>query len=170
MVEQPQVLEQHNGNKTLTVRDESVYTFQKKAMPVLLGWAFGSMVMGALWLLRGGKWWKGFGSQFVGWGAINAIIAGLGLRGAAANEAEYAAGEIEPAQHQKATRTFEIALWVNALLDVGYMIGGRTLVDNNPGDEQKRGMGWGIIAQGAGLLVWDVILALVLLRWKRRHE
>ncbi|MGF1503757.1 MAG: hypothetical protein ACFB51_01270 [Anaerolineae bacterium] len=146
----------------------NVYEFQRSAMPVLTGWAVGSILMGLLWWQQRSEWLKGFGSQFAGWGVINLIIAVLGLRGAASNAEKYAAGEIEQPQHDKATRTFEIALWVNAVLDVLYVVGGSRLAASRPDDEQRQGMGWGIIAQGAGLLVWDVILALVLSRARRR--
>lgn len=145
----------------------SVYQYQIQAMPILLGWAVGSMASGLLWLTTRSDWLKGFGSQFLGWGAINSAIAILGLSGAAKNEERWRKGEITPAEQARQAIQFERFVWFNALLDVGYMLGGWQLAQRNPKEPRKQGTGWGILAQGAFLFVWDILLAAI--AGRRRH-
>ncbi len=73
---------------------DNLYTYQAKAMPILLGWSAGSVVAGTLWLRSAGKFWRGLGSQFLGWGAIDGLIAGFALRGAAKSAARLESGAI----------------------------------------------------------------------------
>lgn len=145
----------------------SVYQYQTQAMPILLGWAAGSMASGLVWLTSRSEWLKGFGSQFLGWGAINGAIAVLGLSGAAKNEGRRRKGEISPGEHSRQAVQFERFVWFNALLDIGYMLGGWQLARRNPKDARKQGMGWGVLAQGAFLFVWDILLAAIAGRKRR---
>ena len=140
--------------------EQSIYAYQRRTLPVLLGWGIGSAVAGAMWLRSKSDWWQGFGSQFLAWGLIDAAIAAFGLRGATGNLRKWQAGKVDDARHAKDARTFERIVWFNAVLDVFYIMGGRALAANNPTGTRKHGMGWGIIVQGAYLLVWDIILGL----------
>lgn len=144
-----------------------VFALQRRALPVLLGWAAGSIAAGLVWWQAGNAWWRGLASQFVGWGLVDGLIALFGLRGAARNAARLASGEMGRAEHDRQARTFERILWINAGLDVGYVLGGRWLARRWPDDAQRRGMGRGIVYQGAFLLVFD--LALALLVWRKRR-
>jgi hypothetical protein len=137
----------------------SVYRYQQNAMPVLLGWAVGSIFAGLLWMRSRSEWLRGFGSQFLGWGAIDGVIAAAGMSGAAKNEQRLNAGEITPDEHTRQAANFERFVWLNALLDVGYMLGGWVLARRSPNDRRRQGMGWGILAQGAFLFIWDILLA-----------
>jgi Family of unknown function (DUF6992) len=145
---------QESGNET-----HSIYRYQLNSMPVLLGWATGSMVAGLLWMRSKSDWLRGFGSQFLGWGAIDGAITAAGMNGAAQNEKRLHAGEITAKEHARQAINFERFVWLNALLDIGYMLGGWMLVRRNPDDRQRQGMGWGILAQGAFLFIWDILLA-----------
>lgn len=145
----------------------NLYTYQAKAMPILLGWSAGSVVAGAVWLRSAGKFWRGLGSQFLGWGAIDGLIAGFALRGAAKSAARLESGAISPAEHQRQWLQFERFVWLNVLLDIGYVLGGVWLKRSNSHDPQRRGMGWGIAIQGGFLLIWDILLASIS-RSKRR--
>jgi len=151
----------------LTSPAENLYTYQVRAMPILLGWSVGSVVAGAIWLLSAAKFWRGLGSQFLGWGAIDGMIAGFALRGAAKSAARLEAGEIAPAEHQRQWLQFERFVWLNVLLEIGYVLGGIWLKRSNPHDPQRQGMGWGIAIQGGFLLIWDILLASIS-RSKRR--
>ena len=145
----------------------NLFEFQRRAMPVLLGWASGSIASGLLWLAAPDQWLRGLGSQFAGWGLIDGIIALLALRGAARNADRLAAGAVDAQEHDRQARQFEAIVWANAALDVGYALGGYGLLKRSPDHEGRRGMGVGIMIQGLFLLAWDVALAL-LVRSKRR--
>lgn len=161
----------------------NVYAYQQQIMPLLLGWAVGSMAAGMYWWRCRFAWVRGLGSQFVGWGAIDGLIALFGRHGAVRNAARYAAGEIDAAEHARQARQFEIILWVNTGLDVVYMLSGRWLVaryrvdrDHSAPDDthpdaaraaERRGMGWGIIVQGAFLFWFDLVNALIVRRQRK---
>lgn len=146
---------------------DNLYTYQKKTMPILLGWAAGSVIAGLLWLRSSNKFWRGLGSQFLGWGVINGLIAGFALRGASKNAVRLESGEISPAEHQRQWVQFERFVWLNVLLDKGYITAGAWLALRNPQDAQRRGIGWGVAIQGAFLLIWDILLAS--LSWNKRR-
>lgn len=143
----------------------NVFEFQARLLPVLLGWAAGSIVTGVVWALGQSSRLRGMGSQFALWGVIDGIIGVAGLLGARRNAERYASGELTRAEHDRHADRFEQIVWVNTALDVGYVLGGLRLARRG-GDEFRRGTGWGIVVQGAYLFVWDVILA-VLLRTRR---
>lgn len=149
------------------LRGYSVYQYQTEAMPILLSWAVGSMVSGLLWLTSRSDLLKGFGSQFLGWGVVNAAIAALGLSGATRNEKRRQEGEISPTEHTHQAIQFERFVWFNVLLDIGYMLGGGLLARRNPDEPRKQGMGWGILLQGAFLFFWDILLASIARRRRR---
>lgn len=139
----------------------SIFVFQKRTLPVLMGWAAGSIIMGIYWIQQGPRWWQGFGSQFIGWGLIDGLIGAAGLRGAQKNIERHRAGEIDSHEHAKQVRTFARIVWLNAFLDLLYVLGGSLLIRDANGDERKRGIGWGIIIQGSFLLIWDIILGVL---------
>ena len=139
----------------------NLFRFQMEALPVLIGWAIGSMGSGLLWLRSKSTFMAGLGGQFVLWGIIDGIIAALGLRGAAGGMRCLANGALSETEHILQTRRFERFVWVNAGLDVLYILGGGWLAQRNPNDPRRRGMGMGIVLQGGFLLVWDVLLALL---------
>ena len=136
-----------------------VFDFQCRALPVLMGWAAGSLVAGWLWWRSHSTWWRGLGTQFAGGGLIDGGIAGFGLRGALRNSHRLASGQIDQGELKRQARNFERLLWINTGLDVGYVVAGLWLARHYPDDEGRRAMGWGIILQGAFLLVYDLILA-----------
>jgi hypothetical protein len=142
----------------------NLYQFQRSAMPVLLGWALGSIVAGVFWLRNPSRFLRGVGGQFAAWGLVDGLIALLALRGAGRKAAGWQANEITPLQHAQEAEQFEKIVWANAALDVGYVLGGRWWSRRNPADPQRRGMGLGVMVQGAFLLVWDLLLALAVRR------
>lgn len=136
--------------------------FQTSLTRRLLAWAGISLGMGLLMSLRPEKRWKGIGSQFVGWALVNAAIGCFGGRAAEGKRAKVLAGELAAAETaQKETRNLRRLLWVNAGLDVFYILGGLALRRRGRGDEFMDGTGAGIMAQGAALWVFDVVHAVM---------
>lgn len=138
-----------------------LFDFQLRTFPILLAWSIGSVAAGLFWWLKGDRWLRGFGMQFVGWGLIDGLIALFALRGAVDKSTQLESGYISPSEHARQARSFKKIVLANAFLDIGYMLGGRWLIQRFPHDQQKQGMGWAIIIQGGFLMVWDVFLALL---------
>ncbi len=150
---------------------KNIFTFQVRAMPILLGWAGGSILAGLLWQRERDPWFKGFGGQFIGWGIINGLIALFGLRGAQKNAARFTSGEISLEEHTRQTNQFRNLVAINTALDVGYIAAGAWLAGSkNSPDPQRKGMGWGIILQGAFLFVWDLLLTLLVMQRPPAHD
>jgi hypothetical protein len=150
----------------------NLFRFQKHVFPVLLGWALGSIAAGIPWAKNGDNAVAGFGSQFAGWGAINAILALFGLSAANRNLERQVQGAISSVEHDRQAQNFERLVLVNAGLDLGYIAAGSLLARTPASKPQKRtgllsGMGWGIIVQGTFLLIWDLLLAALV--HKRRN-
>jgi hypothetical protein len=144
----------------------NLYSFQLRLFPALLVWALGSIATGLVWMRNDDRQVRGYGSQFAGWGAINLLLALFGLSSAARNQKRLKQGEISPTQHAVQAQKFERLVLVNAGLDVGYIAAGAWLASTPIDKPQKqpglrRGMGWGILCQGAFLLGWDLLLALL---------
>lgn len=112
-------------------------------------------------MLRRGKFWNGVGIQFISWGAIDAIIA-IGGQVASDRRLNNTSSEDMPKQLEKDTRNLKIALWVNAGLDILYMLGGLRWVRRDLDDSRQKGNGIGVIIQGMFLFVFDVYHALKL--------
>lgn len=142
----------------------NLYQFQRSAMPILLGWALGSIVTGVLWRRNPSRSIQGAGGQFIVWGFVDGVIALLALLGARRKAAQWQAGEITPLQQAQQADQFEKIVWANAALDVGYVLGGRWWVRRHSDDAHSQGMGIGVMLQGAFLLIWDVLLAVVVRR------
>lgn len=136
------------------------FKFQRRTLPILLGWSLGSVIAGIFWSLDKNNVWRGIGSQFIVWGLIDGLIALLGLRGAKQNQLLVESGGMAQEDQLKKAKGFELFVWFNALLDVGYIFIGQWLVARNVRQDFKRGMGWGIVWQGLFLFVWDVFLAV----------
>jgi len=139
-----------------------IWQFQKVVSRRLLWWAGLNVGLG-LWLQqRRNKFWRGVAMQAISWGAINAGIAVVGKRATTfrlrRQDAPYARETV-----RKEERNLSRALWINAGLDVLYMIGGVALAfTRGRRDRLMRGNGWGIVVQGGFLFVFDVVHALIM--------
>jgi hypothetical protein len=132
----------------------NIWDFSLKVSHDLLRWNFINVLSGGLLLLRPG-FWRGFGSQNIGWGVINIGIALLGKRAQKKRSRESDAYLIST-QHKEARKLRQILL-INAGLDVLYMFGGWRFANNQPWNKrQQRGVGFGIIFQGFLLLIFDL--------------
>jgi len=134
----------------------NIWQFQRTLSVRLIQWALASIGIGAI-LSLGTKFWRGVGSQFIGWGVINMLIAYVGGRVANQRYASMSDPTDPECMHQEAVGLQRL-LWINALLDLFYMRGGELL--GRHGGAFRRGMGVGIMAQGAALFIFDLIHAV----------
>lgn len=146
------------GGRERTVIDGGIYAFEEALSSRLLRWAGASVLAGAPPALAGSAFWRGFGVQSVAWGLIDAVIALGGRRGAAAKAAR--PGSRSPARQAEESQKLRRVLVINSGLDVAYVLGGLALARTR-GREAPflRGSGWGVAAQGAFLLGFDVLHA-----------
>jgi hypothetical protein len=137
---------------------QTIYHFQKRLSQRLMIWSVLSIVIGLALQFSRSVQARGFGQQAATWGAIDAGIAGLGLRGAAKKLDDPAAYAL--ATQAKERRNLGRLLWINAGLDVLYMFGGLALARrDDPDNKGWFGHGWGIVVQGAFLFLFDLIHA-----------
>jgi hypothetical protein len=138
----------------------SIWQFQRSLMLRLLAWGFFSVASGT-WLLRISQFWRGLGTQFIGWGAINTLIALFG--GASSSHRMRTHPQaLDTDYMDKETRNLARLLWLNTFLDVLYMAGGLALARRRKHEGFQRGMGWGIVIQGGFLFAFDLIHALLI--------
>lgn len=139
--------------------NDGFFAYQHRRLGILLGWGIGSVAVGALGLLSRKALWRQIGTQALSWGAIDALLAFFGRRGARAKAERRAKGLLTAADEQREARRFRAILLVNAGLDVLYIAVGAALARRKRGRRDWRGMGIGIIPQGAFLLLYDGLLA-----------
>lgn len=136
----------------------NIWQFQHKLSSRLLMWGGVSVVSG-LFLLRGNRFWRGVGWQFIGWGAIDALIA-VFSRTTANNRLDNMENPGLESVKIKEADNLQRLLWINSALDVVYILGGKRWSDSDKGDGSRAGHGLGIVLQGAFLLVFDLYHAL----------
>ena len=134
-----------------------IWDFERLVSRRLLLWAFPSMLAGLGLILFGNAFWRAFGIQFLAWGAVDALIAWLGLRNLN-HKVDTRKSYAEEAQEASRMRNI---LWINNALDVLYVASGAALVYFLGSEAQFwQGTGWGIILQGTFLFVFDLAHAL----------
>lgn len=117
---------------------------------VLGSWALLSAGTGALLWAKGDAFERNVGIQFVAWGGIDGLLAGVGLWRLRDERRELAGGAPLAEKRGK----FRQALLVNALADAAYISGGAILYGLGKNDA-LRGLGAGVVAQGTFLLAFD---------------
>jgi len=135
----------------------TIWGFNEQLTRRLFAWNVVNIAIGML-VGRGDEWQRGVGSQSVGWGLVNIGIALIG--GRATRQRALKPDAHTPATLHKEARNLRRLLWINSGLDVLYMLGGWWLARREAARPFRRGMGHGIIVQGALLLLFDVIHAL----------
>lgn len=144
-----------------TSSDHTIWDYQRSVSRRLLVLNVLNFVVGAVLGRRTG-FWRGVGVQAMSWALINMLIAVIG--GVVGGRRERAADAHAPETLVKETRNLRLLLWVNAGLDVLYMIGGWRWANRKGADPTtagfQRGNGIGIVVQGAILMIFDVIHAL----------
>jgi hypothetical protein len=135
---------------------------------LLLGWALLSIALGGVGLVgssvssdpqAGHAFLGAMGLQFLIWGAINAALAGLALRGVARRETRPLPWEDERAQRDRSVRILSL----NAKLDLLWIaIGVALLLCAIPFANHAPtllGHGVGVVLQGGFLLIFDRLFA-----------
>lgn len=135
----------------------NIWQFQDRISKRLLRWSIVSIGAGLVMRL-GGKFWKNVGNQFIAWGAVDAGIA-IGGQVAKRNRIDHMENPGVTEVLEKETENLGRALWVNAVLDVFYMLGAIMWMRRDNGDGRARGNGFGVLIQGLFLLVFDVFHA-----------
>ena len=134
-----------------------IWDFQDALARRLLLWSALSIAAGAILLLAGDAFWRGFGLQAVVWGAIDAGIALFGRRASQKRQASAPPG---PETTAREARNLRRLLWINTGLDVLYVAGGLLLISTlGRSDPFAAGTGWGIVLQGGFLFIFDLLHA-----------
>lgn len=117
-------------------------------------WAAVSIAVGAAAATRTGPWWRGFGHQHMGWGAVDlgiVAVAGALQKG----RMRRLRNPYEPGALDHERRWLRRVLLVNAVADAGYVIGGVALWRGRPTGSYAAGAGAAIALQGTFLLLHD---------------
>ncbi len=137
----------------------NIWHFLRLVTGRLLRWGIANMIGGILLQGQRDSLWKGIGAQSAGWGLINALIA---LVGGVMTQNKIAAlsnpGDVSVQAKEKSS--LKTILWINAGLDVLYVLGGAWMARRDKGDGVMRGHGVGIMLQGGFLFVFDFLHAL----------
>ncbi len=137
--------------------NENIWDFGLKVSRDLLRWNLINILAGTVLISRRG-FWRGFGSQNIGWGLINILIAIFG--GRSMRQRRQAAESnllLQPQKQRQEAHSLKRILLINAGLDVLYMIGGWHFARTRRWNERREyGIGFGIILQGALLLFFDL--------------
>lgn len=135
--------------------DGDAYATKRQSVFATLGaWSLVSMGAGA-GLAFGGPndFERFFGVQALAWGAVNLAFS---IWGQAQSRTSLFTGPDATDVVKKDRASLGKAFWINALLDVGYVIAG-TLLWNLGANDVVRGTGAGIVAQGGVLFGFDTL-------------
>lgn len=139
-----------------------IWLFQALLTRRLSWWSIGSILAGAFLSITSSGFGLGLGIQFVAWGTIDLAIAFFGARSARQRQAKLSPAE-QLATQPKERASLAKILWINAGLDVLYLVGGLALIGTlGATDPFWRGGGWGVLIQGGFLLFFDLYHALKL--------
>lgn len=144
--------------------EPTFFHFQERVLGGLWAWGLASIGAGLPLVAARNRVLRHAGLQALCWGAIDALLAWLGRRGARRNIARGATDGPQQA------RRFRMILLANAALDVGYIAGGLALLGSARGRPERTGMGLGIVPQGLFLLCYDLLLARRAGQWTRPNK
>ena len=129
-----------------------IWQFSADVSNRLLLWNGVNFALGLL-MSRIGGFWRGFGSQNIGWSIINIGIAIFGKR-AGTKRFERLVDPYELNTQRKDIRNLRLLLAVNGVLDLFYMLAGFRLA-RGARRPVRRGIGLGILVQGFMLFAFD---------------
>jgi hypothetical protein len=139
--------------------NNNFFSFQYHALKPLEQWGLGSVIGGAVLALLPG-FWRHFGLQAIGWGAVDWLLAKAGQRQALLKAEDLVIGDLDEAEAHAAAERLRNLLLINAGLDLLYIGSGLWLLRRAGDRADRRGMGAGILVQGLFLLLFDSILAV----------
>jgi hypothetical protein len=140
------------------MNDQTIWEFNQTLSRRLFSWNLINILTG-IWLTRRGGFWRGIGSQSIGWGIINMAIAIFGSQ-ATARRHDRLDNPDAPKILTRESRNLRWILGINAGLDILYMYGGWRLVRGRGlKNTSLRGVGSGIILQGLLLFIFDTTQA-----------
>lgn len=113
-----------------------------------------------------GPFWRGVGSQAVGWSIINLGIARFG-RKQTARRFTQAEEPYQPDVMDKESRNLRRLLLVNVVIFNPLYIAGGWRYARNRDSQFQQGIGWGIVLQGVFLFFFDLFHVLNVPRGKR---
>ena len=132
---------------------DEFFVWQEQALGRLLGWGAANVVLGAGGAHASNVRIRQVARQALGWGLVDLLLAINGRLGARRSAGSAPAGSTEVA-----VRRFRAILALNAVLDLGYIMGGLWLVRSAGRDESRKGTGQGIVLQGLFLACYDLLL------------
>src|SRR4051794_11434124 len=100
----------------------NIWQFNALVTRHLFGWNVINLAIGIVLGRNSDALWRGIGSQAVGWSVINFAIALFG--GRATQKRSVKPEALQAKTLAKESRNLRRLLWINAGLDVGYMVGG----------------------------------------------
>jgi hypothetical protein len=136
----------------------NIWEFSEVLAQRLVTWSAISMTLGGVMSSSKSRYLRGVGSQFIGWAIINVAIAYFGSK-TTKQRRETLRDADTPERHIQEAGNLRTLLWVNALLDVLYIVAGRNLASRRKSGAWLRGVGMGIMLQGAFLFVFDLLHA-----------
>lgn len=138
----------------------NIWDFQTRLTRRLLTWSVFSVVFSTLTLFSADSFLRGLAIQFFAWGVIDAGIALFGAYASAKKQAKLQADELA---ETKEANWLERILWINAALDVLYILGGLWLMQTKGAESLLwRGHGLGVVVQGGFLFFFDFYHAFAL--------
>jgi hypothetical protein len=132
----------------------TVWEQERSLARITVVWGLGSMGAGlALGVaLRHRAWWRAFGLQHAGWGAVDLLIALVAGRLQDRRMRRHRDPYVEPALEAERAKLFRV-LWVNVVADAGYVGLGVALARHRR--RRVAGAGAAVAIQGAFLLLHD---------------
>lgn len=142
---------------TSSKTERGIWVFQERVSTLLFNWNAANIAVGLIGWTRGG-FWRGVGSQAVGWGLINWTIAATGSHFGRKRREALPDPDSPEVFKQEQTNLRNI-LWVNWGLDLLYIWGGwRFLRGAKPSESVRAGTGAGIMLQGLFLFIFDSLM------------
>lgn len=139
----------------------NIWAFSERVSRWLFSWNVLNIISGIYLSTASSPVRRGIASQNIGWGVINLVIAGAGMFFTRRRKRQLP-NPNAPEVLTKETDNLRRILAINAGLDLLYIFGGSRMA--NTLNLQRRGMGLGIMLQGALLFVFDVMLLLLMRR------
>jgi hypothetical protein len=117
-----------------------------------IGWSAASIAGGLVLARRQDRWWRAFGQQHAGWGAVDLLIVAAAAR-LRARRMRRLSNPYDPVAIQREQRTLRAVLLGNVVADAGYVVTGAMLWSRN--DPRASGASAAIVLQGLFLLLHD---------------